>query len=776
MKAKQRKRRVLLGLAAYAFIAAAVCLTIYSQRPPAVVDAGAPATEFSAARALEHLKAIAARPHPVGSAEQENVRRHILSGLRAAGIEPEVQKAALVEEVRGGAVGASLQNIVARVPGTEPGGKAILLTAHYDSVPNSPGASDDGSGVVVLLETLRALKAGPPLKRDVIALFDEGEEIGLLGAKSFVAESPHAKQVGLVLNFEARGSRGPVFMFETSEGNGWLIGEFAKAAPHPFASSLMYSIYKLLPNDTDLSVFKKAGLPGYNFAFIGGIAHYHSRRDDLESIDVRSIQHGGSYALPLVRHLGNLDLGATQAPDAVYFDVLGAALVSYPGGWARPLAVGLVVLFAVVVVLGLRRGELTLKGVLFGFLLTLLAITVSVLAVTFILEVLFNVRGGFSPLRNASLFLVSFVCIAVAVSSTLALALNRWVGFNDLSFGGLALWLVLAVALGFLLPGASYLFQWPLFFALAAAGVTFLLKEREPLSAGALAVTCLGVLPGLVLLTGSTYNIFQGVMLAMLPPLMLLVMLSLVGLVPLLKYLAAPYRWNLSLLAFVAGLACLMIGMALPINDKSTPRKHSVQYSLNTDRKEAVWVSTDRGRDEWAAQFLTEAAEQKPLPDHFPGFDRKFLVDKAPVLDLGADHAEVLSDRTEGGVRRLALRLTSTRSPREFEARFGPNVQVLSAVVNGKRLDYRDDVPQRDGGGKPAAWALTYSGLPPEGIELSLELTPAEPATLVIMSLTDGLPEIAGKTYKPRPDTLIPAPWSDNSRVLSTFNLGAGGL
>ena len=94
-------------------------------------------------------------------------------------------------------------------PGRDGQRQGALLMAHYDSVPNSPGASDDGAAVASLLETLRALRGGPRLKNDVIFLFTDGEEVALLGSKAFVEEHPWARDVGLVLNFEARGYTGP---------------------------------------------------------------------------------------------------------------------------------------------------------------------------------------------------------------------------------------------------------------------------------------------------------------------------------------------------------------------------------------------------------------------------------------------------------------------------------------------------------------------------------------------------------------------------------------
>jgi hypothetical protein len=225
----------------------------------------------------------------------------------------------------------------------------------------------------------------------------------------------------------------------------------------------------------------------------------------------------------------------------------------------------------------------------------------------------------------------------------------------------------------------------------------------------------------------------------------------------------------LPLWSIFAALGFLVLGMAMPVYDETTPRKDSVQYSLNVTKNEAVWASSSGPRDEWTSQFLTESAERKLLPDHFPGLGIQFLVEKAPILELGSDELSVLSDGTENGVRTLTVNLRSTRNPRLFGVRVEPPVEVLSAVIDGKRLDYRDHKPRNDNAA--VAWELIYNAFPREGITLTLELNGTEPVNLTVMSCTDGLPEIPGKSLKPRPDFLIPASYSDNTRVSRVFSL-----
>ena len=103
------------------------------------------------------------------------------------------------------------------------------------------------------------------------------------GARLFVKNHPWAKNVGIALNFEARSSGGPSNMIvETNGGNKNLIKAFMEAdVTFPVASSLMYSIYKMLPNDTDSTVLREgADIDGFFFAFIDDHYDYHTANDN----------------------------------------------------------------------------------------------------------------------------------------------------------------------------------------------------------------------------------------------------------------------------------------------------------------------------------------------------------------------------------------------------------------------------------------------------------------------------------------------------------------
>ena len=294
-----RRHRLILAFWTLAYLSAAMVVAVGSQEPPFERRADAPAIDFSAQRAFRHVEAIAQKPHPAGSPEIVKVREYLEHTIDSMGFARATQLGRL-----GRSNGDQLEvaNVAARVKGSGKGGhKAVLLMAHYDSVPDAPGACDDGSGTATLLETLRALKAGPSPRRDIMALFTDAEEIGLIGAKMFVGKSkggfgeghPWMSDVGLVLNFEAAGNHGPCILFETTEKNGWLIREFARASPVPIANSLSPVVYRMTGGSTDMNNFMAAGVSGLNFVFFEGKGYYHTPADTPANLDGRSLEHQG---------------------------------------------------------------------------------------------------------------------------------------------------------------------------------------------------------------------------------------------------------------------------------------------------------------------------------------------------------------------------------------------------------------------------------------------------------------------------------------------------
>src|SRR5438876_338545 len=306
-------------------------------RPPRPVPATAPDTVFSAERAMRHVVQIAQRPHPMGTPDHDRVRDYVVDQLSRLGFRPEIQHATTVGTRYQQA--GRVQNILARLPGSDQNDKAVLIMVHYDGVEAGPAASDDGAAAAALLETLRALRARKqPLAHDIVALFTDGEEAGLLGAAAFVREHPWAKDVAVVLNFEARGTSGRSFMFETGPGN-LDAARALRSAGNATAGSVFATIYRALPNDTDLSELAVLGLPGLNFAFADGVERYHTSRDDVAHLNPGSLQHHGSQMFAMARTFGMGPLPRARTGDGVFFDLPFVGLIVYPQGLELPLAI-----------------------------------------------------------------------------------------------------------------------------------------------------------------------------------------------------------------------------------------------------------------------------------------------------------------------------------------------------------------------------------------------------------------------------------------------------
>ena len=319
----------------------------------------APSTEFSAARAGAVLARLLGPqlPHPAGSAENAAVQARAMSELARLGVPARSISGQSCYHRVGYMACATVSDIVAdaiAAPQTEDKRKAILLMAHLDSVAAGPGAADDLSGVATILETVRALKAAGTGGHPVMILFTDGEETGLLGAQLFLKDAALRARVGAVINVEARGTSGPSYLFQTSKGDERLVDIYARSVTRPATSSLYGEIYKYLPNDTDLTPFLEAGFAGANFAFIGGLADYHTPLDRRENLVPASLQSQGDNVLGIARGLALADFTALKGGNEVDFDVLRLWLPRLPARFAAPLAVGAFALLLLAGWLGAR--------------------------------------------------------------------------------------------------------------------------------------------------------------------------------------------------------------------------------------------------------------------------------------------------------------------------------------------------------------------------------------------------------------------------------------
>lgn len=494
--------------------------------PPPLETSEIPLTEFSTGRALKYLEVITKDPHPVGSTEHANVRDFILKTLTELGLTPQVQKSDVTYVSKDKKYDVEVENIVVRINGTSGEGKIIMLVTHYDTVPGSPGAADDGFGVATLLETARALKAGAPLQNNILLLFSDGEELGLLGSKAFAVKNS-LKNISMVSNLEARGNAGPSIMFETGEQNELLINEFRKVAFNPVAYSFSYDVYKFMPNNTDFTVFKNAGLPGLNFSNIEGFYVYHSPLDKIKNIDPRTLHHLGSNIFALTRHFGNLNLEENRLKgNAVYFNIFRSTMVVYAEKLVFLWAGLACFLFVIVVLTGFKEKLLSLKGVLWGcvsVLVNLITIWLIINALLVLLTVLFKERAReifMNPLYSDTC-MVAFIFVTVATVFLFWTLFSKKVSVHNGLAGILLIWVTLTILSSIYLKGLSYLFTWPLLFSSIGAFFFFFSKTTKLLEIKYLTGFFLTAVPVLTLFTPVIYLIYRAMTLVMADILML---------------------------------------------------------------------------------------------------------------------------------------------------------------------------------------------------------------------------------------------------------------
>jgi hypothetical protein len=435
-------RKTLSSILSLCLLCAAVYLTIVLISPPAPLPAEAPATEFSAGRAMQDLDIIAREPHPVGvSLAHEKVRDYLVGEIRLLGPEPQVQAAVGTRVVQPGTrISESVENILVCLPGVKPGG-AILLMAHYDSAPENPGALDDGTGTAMLLEILRALRVGTALRQDVIFLFTDGEEPGVLGASAFIAEHPWFNKVQLAINLETFIDGPPAILTISSEDGAW-IQAFARSIEKPVLVSLPFHLFGA--STTDAIPFLEAGIPAVDIEAPSYPAETHTPSDRLQVVKPSVVQHAGSQVLALVRTLGNQPTLAMRAPDETFFPVLGR-LVHYSNTLVIPFASAATLCYLGTIIYGFRKKALSWHGLAVGFFAVLIDLTLSVGIATLSWRGILALHPEYEStllrvyVNDSILYALGLLVLALAVAASTVAVARRKVAALDLAAGSLVI-------------------------------------------------------------------------------------------------------------------------------------------------------------------------------------------------------------------------------------------------------------------------------------------------------------------------------------------------
>lgn len=730
-------------------LAFAVC---YRMLVPPEIDRNQAKTSYLIENALLHLRRLAAESHPVGSKYHDKVAKYLLAQIEALGYQAEIQEtiaSARFDTPKPFVKAARIKNIIVRVPGKASRG-AVLVAAHYDTAETSPGAADDGAAVASMLEVLRILKHSPPLKNDLIFLFSDAEEIGLLGSRAFVERHPWAKDCVLALNFEARGNGGVLLMFETSERNASLVEHYASTAVRPVASSLMFSIYKkLMHNDTDFSNFREAGMAGMNFAFIEGGTDYHTALDDLERLDPRTLALQGQNMLRLTRHFADADLqNLKKDGDIGYFNLPFDSLFLFSLDNHLPLlaAITALLLFAL---LSVSDGSYRWRGLLLQLVVFLLeAALLGGINFAFhaaIVHAYPNYRWLPEP-YNATIYFFTSCCITVASFTLLHTYLSRWFRLREFSSGALGFWIGAGIYLALKFPGG-------VFFAVAPASAmladwTFRLFGSDRWSTfitGACSSAVIFLVAPTLYLAHHALGFHADWLL------MIIAALALGLISPALGILYRAFRWRLPASLLVGAVILLILADRTSDFTKDRPKPDSIVYVWDGVRNIATWLSYDPEPDDWTRQFLTA----KPVLGSVGIFDdslpiQRLLTKKTTPVLLAAPEVHVVEQRMAQGKYYLGLHIRSRRA--------APLIRLKADNMATAVQIYADNelIHQKLPADSPLAF-IEYHGLPAQGITLTFVLPADMPMkTVEIAEIRPDLTEVWQANFKSRPKNCIP--------------------
>ena len=723
-------------------------------------------TEFSTSRAVEHINAITKQPHYVGTKNHEVVATYIIKELQKLGLETTVQEGFTLSDW--GNLAKS-KNIMCRIKGTK-NSKALLLLSHYDSAPHSfsYGASDDASGVATILEGVRAfLNARTKHQNDIIILFTDAEELGLNGAALFVTEHQWAKDVGLVLNFEARGSSGPSYMLmETNKGNSGLVREFSKADPtYPVSNSLMYSIYKMLPNDTDLTVFREQGdVQGFNFAFIDGHYNYHTQQDDVAHLDKNSLKHQGSYLMPLLNHFSNADLNATASTaDDVYFTI-PFTFISYPFDWVLPMTLIAAGLLIILVFLGKAKRMLKMNDIMAGFFPFLGSLIFTGLITYYGWQGLLLLNPQYNDLLNGFTYnghdyIAAFVLLSLSISFFFYnIASKPKVTMNHYVIP-LLFWIVLNGFLANSLPGAGFLII-PVFFGLIAFAIFVFVQRSNWI------VNLICGIPTLLIIAPFIQMFPIGLGLKVLFGSAILTVMAFALLLPVFGAFEKKGSWSLLfLLTAVLFFAKAQYHSGYELGEA---KSNSLVYLYNADTNKANWLTYDTNLDSWTKGYLGENPKGAKIFNRLPLFSKYnsgfTFCSEAPIKEIPKPTITFLKDSVVGFKRYLKIQISPNRKVNRYDIFADEIMTFYNFKANGVTT-LGQKGPELERNGKKL---LSYYLVDNEPLVLQFTINKATILNMEVMESSFDLMVNPLFEMTPRESWMMPTPFVLNDAVVIT--------
>lgn len=705
------------------------------------------AGEFNVHRAHARLTEILGdqRPHPADSEANDAVRDQLVNHLTEMGLRPQVRDEIVCNEhyKSRGVTCARVRNIVASLG--PPAGKRVLLSAHYDSTPVGPGAGDAGAGVAAMLETAYILK-DRPLRRPVTFLFNEGEELGLLGARAFIARDPLAREVDSLINLEGRGVDGPAHMFETNKPNGAAVAAFARAVEVPVANSLSTDVYRLMPNYTDVNTFEPLGWTTLNLAIIGNETRYHSAGDDLAALDAGSLQHMGDQALALATRL------AANPPEPggerIFMDMLGVELIH------MPMLVGALLFGALLIGFAWKAWRRQALG---RPLLTVAAAVLLAALIGYLGQALVGLlRPGMfwraDPLWTHLATYASAILAGLIVLPTLGRRLEVF----QLRTAFWLFYLLLGLALALVAPGGLIYFLFPplLMFFGSLGGKSARKTERW---AGLAAVLLLYLTLG-VMLASLEELLSRGPIWVFAPLGALILLPALIEAKPLMAEVRRP-----RLLAIGGAFALVGWGVAAAVPAYSADRQQqfTIEHVTDTSAQRSSWSILN---DMAGVPDGLGGSNAHWTLDALPHSERKRWLAEAPAADVAAPAIQLIGAApAQAGARRVRIRIAANGA--QSVALVAPEDAQIRAAGTGAFVRPID----RDAG--DGQYVVRCFGRSCDGMIMDLVIGKRAPVEMILTGWRPGLPASAQPLVAARPANARPQYTADGTLTLTRVRL-----
>jgi hypothetical protein len=550
--------------------------------------------------------------------------------------------------------------------------------------------------------------------------------------------------VDSLMNFEARGVSGPAVMFETSQPNGAPIAAYGKVVQHPFASSMMTDVARLIPNDTDVTTYKERPWVTLNFAITGNETRYHSPGDDLGGLDIRSLQHMGDQALGVSSELAS-GVPLTRG-QRIFMDIAGRWFVQMPLV-AGVLGGGLLLLaFAMLV---WRRRAYAAVGTL---ALALVSGSVAAWLGTLVMGVL---RAGTYWRANPEITFVAMYATALLAALAIMTTLGRRLPREQMRVAFWLLFLLLGTGLAAAAPGAI------IFFVIAPALVLLgvLLARWYP------PAELIGALAGLafLLLTwGETLALTEelfspGPLWIVAPVGTLLIVAILAETQNVLR--DAQRRF---VLAFSALLALLgwTAAAAAPAYSPDHQQRFTIEHVTEFPSRKTYWSVLNDGP-------RLPAAYERAWKWHGGKLDfsdrMRAIAPAPPVAGVQPPAVEPIEVLQTGDERRIKLRLRANGFERI--ALVAPaEAHIRTAGVAGFIRPISGD----DSAGK---FTISCTGRICDGLEMVIDAATTKPIALTVAGSRNGLPPIAAPLIAARPANARPQYVPDETMAVAHVRL-----